>query len=166
MPTFLRLLQLIAIVVWVGGLVFFAFVLAPVAFHILPTVALAGSVVGASLRVLHLIAFACGGIFWLATAVLFRRAPMRVRGRYEMQLLLASVMLLATAYLQFNVLPTMETDRIHAGGDIDAVPPTHPARVHFETLHVRSERIEGVVLLLGLAVVLLMARENPDPATI
>jgi uncharacterized membrane protein len=31
-----RLLQLLAMVVWAGGLIFFAFVLAPTAFHTLP----------------------------------------------------------------------------------------------------------------------------------
>ncbi|SNT00394.1 protein of unknown function [Granulicella rosea] len=164
MQTILRFLQLIAMVVWVGGIVFFAFVLAPYAFHNLPTQHLAGVVVGGTLRILHLMGFVCGGLFWVATAILFTRAPMRVRGRYEMQLMLSAVMLLATAYLQANVLPAMDLDVSHAGGDINAVAATHPARVHFEKLHVRSERVEGVVLLFGIGVLLLMARENPDPA--
>lgn len=165
MQTLLRFLQLIAMVVWVGGLVFFAFVLAPYAFHNLPSPHLAGTVVGGTLRILHIMGFVCGGLFWAATAILFSRAPMRVRGRYEMQLILAAVMLLATAYLQVNVLPAMEVDRAHAGGDIDAVATTHPARVHFEKLHIRSERVEGTILFLGIGVLLLMARENPDPAS-
>ena len=162
MSTLLRFLQLIAMVVWVGGVIFFAFVLAPVAFGTLPTHQLAGSVVGGSLRILHVMGFVCGGVFWLATLVLFRRAPMRVRGRYEMELLLASVMLLLTAYLQVNVLPAMEIDRAHAGGDIESVAETHPARVHFNKFHAISEDVEGGVLLIGIGVLLLMARENHD----
>jgi hypothetical protein len=163
MPTLLRFVQLIAMAVWIGGLAFFAFVLAPVAFSTLPSTHLAGTVVGGTLRVLHVVGLVCGGLFWIATFVLFRHAPMRIRGRYEMQLLLVSVMLLATAYLQYNVLPTMELDRSRAGGDIDAVPATHPARVHFEKFHVLSERVEGAILFIGLGILLLMAREVPDP---
>jgi hypothetical protein len=55
----------------------------------------------------------------------------------------------------------MEQDRIQAGGAIETAPPANPARIHFEQLHKRSERVEGGVLLCGLVVVFLMARESP-----
>jgi hypothetical protein len=157
----LRLGQLIAMVAWVGGIIFFAFVLAPTAFNpdVLPTIALSGSIVGACLRGLDILGIACGGLFLAVTAILFARAPMRIRGRYEMEFLLAVVMVLATAYLQWNILPNMEVDRTRSGGDISKVTPDHPARVHFDKLHKRSERVEGFVLLCGLGVVFLMSRE-------
>ncbi len=147
-------------VVWVGGLIFFAFVLAPVAFHLLPSQHEAGIVVGGTLRVLHMMGFVCGAIFVLGTTVLFRQAAPAVKGRYEMQILLAAIMLAATAYLQANVLPAMEHDRVLAGGAIETAPPTSPAREHFERLHTRSERVEGTILFLGLGIVVLMARES------
>ena len=53
MAMFLRLIQLLAIVVWVGGIAFFAFVLAPTAFSVLPSAHEAGLIVGATLRPLH-----------------------------------------------------------------------------------------------------------------
>jgi small-conductance mechanosensitive channel len=155
----LRLLQLLAMVVWVGGLIFFAFILAPVAFHTLPTVREAGMVVGSSLRVFDVVCLACGAIFLFATALLFRDTPMRVRGRYELEFLLAAVMLIATAYIHFGILPPMEKDRSLAGGDINSVEVSNPVRVHFDKLHLRSERVEGAVLLIGLAVIFLMSRE-------
>lgn len=161
---FLRFVQLLTVVLWVGGLAFFAFVLAPTAFHVLPTPELAGAIVGSTLHTFHVIALTCGLLFLAATAVLFTRSPMRVKGRYEMELLLAAVMLVATIYLQWNILPTMEADRTRAGGDISAVPPDHPARLHFDRLHKRSERVEGAVFFLGLGVVFLMSREQA-PAT-
>jgi uncharacterized membrane protein len=160
MPTLLRLLQLLAMVVWVGGLVFFAFVLAPTAFATYPTAHEAGLIVGASLRVFDVVGLVCGALFLLATGVLFAQAPLRIRGRYEMQFLLAAVMLLATAYIHFNILPSMDRDRDRANGDITSVSADHPARIHFDKLHKRSERVEGAVLLLGLAIVVLMAREQ------
>lgn len=155
-----RLLQLLAMVVWVGGLIFFAFVLAPTAFRVMPSVHEAGLIVGASLKVFDLVELGAGAVFLAVTALLFRQAPMRIRGRYEMQFLLAGVMLLLTAYVHWNVEPLMEIDRARAGGDINSVALDNPARVHFDQLHKRSERAEGGVLLIGLAVVFLMSREQ------
>ena len=158
-----RLLQLLTLTIWVGGLVFFAFVLAPTAFHTLPSIREAGLVVGATLRVFDLVAVGCGAVFLPATAILFRRAPLRTRGRYEMEFLLAAVMLVATAYIHWKILPSMENDRRLAGGDITFVDASNPAHIHFDKLHARSERIEGGVLLLGLGVVFLLSREQAFP---
>jgi uncharacterized membrane protein len=155
-----RLLQLLSMVVWAGGLIFFAFVLAPTAFHTLPTIHLAGEVVGASLKVFNVIALVCGAIFLAVTGLMFRTAPMRTRGRYEMEFLLAGVMLLATAYLHWNVIPRMDADMAQAGGDTSKVEATNPAKIHFDKLHVMSERVEGGVLLLSLVVLFLMSREQ------
>ena len=159
MASVARLLQLLTLIIWVGGLIFFAFILAPTAFHTLPSVREAGLVVGAALRIFDLVAVACGVVFLAATAMLFRRAPLRIRGRYEMEFLLAALMLLATAYIHWNILPAMEADRRLAGGDITFVDASHPAHVHFDKLHARSERVEGGVLLVGLVVVFLVSRE-------
>jgi len=160
MPTLLRILRLLAIVVWVGGIVFFAFVLAPLAFHLLPSQHLAGIVVGGTLRVLDLIGIACGFLLCAATTMLWHKAPATQKLSYQAQVLLASIMLLATAYLHAGILPAMEVDRSAAGGDIEAAPATDPAKIHFERLHNRSEQVEGAVLFLGLGIVVLMALES------
>ena len=160
MQALLRFGQLLAMSVWVGGLAFFAFVLAPVAFHVLPSMHDAGLVVGGALRVFDLIAVVCGGVFLVATGALFSRAPFRIKGRYEMEFLLAAVMLVATAYVHWNMLPRMEQDRRLAGGDITLAAKDLPARLHFDKLHKLSERIEGGVLLLGLLTLVLMSREH------
>lgn len=160
MPTLIRIFRLLAIVVWVGGIVFFAFVLAPVAFSLLPSQHLAGTVVGGTLRVLDIIGLICGGIFWIGTAILFRQSEPGQKPRYGVQLLLASIMILATAYLQAGILPAMERDRVEAGGEIESAPASNPAKLHFESLHKRSESVESAVLLCGLGIVLLMARES------
>jgi uncharacterized membrane protein len=156
----LRFLQLLAMVVWAGGLIFFAFVLAPTAFHTLPSVHLAGAMVGAALKVFNLVALGCGAVFLAVTALMFRAAAMRIRGRYEMEFLLAGVMVLGTAYLHWNVIPAMDADMAQAGGDVDKVEPTNPAKIHFDKLHKRSEHTEELVLLLSLGVLFLMSREQ------
>ena len=61
--SFLRFLMLLSLVVWIGGLIFFAFVLAPTVFAVLPTRQLAGNVVNRSLGIMHWMAIACGLIF-------------------------------------------------------------------------------------------------------
>jgi uncharacterized membrane protein len=160
MSGFLRFLQLLSMTVWVGGLIFFAFVLAPTAFHVLPSFREAGLIVGASLKIFDWISLTCGAVFLVATALIFRAAPMRIRGRYELQLLVALVMFLGMGYLAWNIIPAMDNDQRLAGGDVNAVEPTNPARLHFEKLHVRSERTAGTVLILGLGVLFLMSRET------
>ncbi len=156
----LRLLQLLAMVVWAGGLIFFAFVLAPTAFHTLPSVHLAGAIVGASLKVFDVLAMACGAIFLAVTALMFRGAPNRTRGRYEMEFLLTGVMLVFTAYIHWNIIPTMDAETTRVGGDMSMAAADNPAKIHFDKLHVRSERVEGAVLLISLGVLFLMSREQ------
>jgi uncharacterized membrane protein len=160
MPGLLRFLQLLAMTVWVGGLAFFAFVLAPTAFGVLPSVHEAGLIVGASLKVFDKVEIGCGAVFLAVTAEMYRRATMRIKGRYEMAFLLAGVMLVLTAYLQWNVIPALDNDQRLAGGDVNAVEPTNPARLHFDKLHARSEHVAGGVLFIGLGVLFLMSREH------
>jgi hypothetical protein len=51
----------------------------------------------------------------------------------------------------------MERDRLSAaGGVVDNLAPEDPARVDFNRLHHRSTTVEGAVLLMGIAVVVLL----------
>jgi Domain of unknown function (DUF4149) len=165
MQTFLRALRLYAMVAWVGGLAFFAFVVAPVAFHSLASGHDAGLVVGGTLRVLHWIGLIGGGIFCLATGWLWLWAEVPARVGFARQLALTVVMLLVTAYSQFRILPAMEVDRALAGGEVETASLENPGRVDFERLHILSERLEGFVLLCGLGVVFVLSRESQWPET-
>src|SRR5271170_2475250 len=165
MQTFLRALRLYAMVAWVGGLAFFAFVVAPVAFHVLPSAHEAGLVVGGTLRVLHWIGLISGMIFCLATSWLWLWAEVPARVSFVIQLTLTLVMLGVTAYSQFSILPAMEVDRALAGGDVEASPATNVGHVDFDRLHVLSERLEGLVLFCGLGVVFFLSRESQWPET-
>ena len=160
MQTVLRALRLFAMVAWVGGLIFFAFVVAPVAFHSLPSTHEAGIVVGGTLRVLHWIGLIGGALFYVATAILWLRAEVSARVGFAIQLTLTGIMLAATAYSQFRILPAMDRDRDLAGGVVETAPAENAGRVDFERLHVLSERLEGAVLLCGLGVVFLLSRES------
>jgi Domain of unknown function (DUF4149) len=165
MQTVLRALRLYAMVAWVGGLVFFAFVVAPVAFHSLTSAHEAGLVVGGTLRVLHLIGLVGGGVFCAATSLLWFRAEVPARVSFAIQLALAAVMLGVTAFSQFQILPAMERDRMVAGGEVEEASLENAGRVDFERLHGLSERLEGLVLLCGLGVVFFLSRESQWPET-
>jgi len=153
----LRAFRLLSLSVWLGSLVFFAFVLAPVAFSPMVTdqvhnLVVSGSIVGAALRALHWIGLACGVIFAVCVLQLRRRWM-------GVQLGVVAAMLALTALSQFWIIPRMDRDRVQAGGDIDAASIDSPARQDFERLHPLSEKVEGGVLLGGLALVFFMASE-------
>lgn len=168
MKTLLRSLILLALVIWVGGLLFFGAVVAPVAFETLmpmlpdPAVGLqvAGTMVRDSLTRLHDIGLFCGAILLLLCIV--ERVIRSTRRSIGPPLLLIAVMLGLTAYSQFSVIPRMESLRIKAGAAMADPMSTNPARVDFNRFHNLSTSLEGIVLLSGLGLIVLYAR--PEPA--
>src|SRR5271165_2246210 len=64
-----RYLMLLSLVVWVGGLIFFSFVLAPTVFAVLPTRQLAGSVVSRSLSIMHWMGITCAVVFAVTSMI-------------------------------------------------------------------------------------------------
>jgi hypothetical protein len=165
MQTLLRALRLLVMVAWVGGLILFAFVVAPTAFNSLANAHEAGIVVGGTLRALHWIGLVGGLAFCLATAWLWLWAEVPARVGFAIQFALTVVMLAVTAYSQFSILPAMEADRALAGGVVEAAAMDNPGRVDFRRLHVLSERLEGFVLFCGLGVVFVLSRESQWPET-
>ena len=148
--SFLRFLMLLSLVVWVGGLIFLAFVEAPTAFSpgLLPTRHMAGSIVGRSLDLLHYMAIIVGIVFLIASMLYSRAATGNARPLAARHLLIV-LMLLLTLISQFAISPKMHAIRAEVGV-IDNVPPDDPLRREFNRLHVWSEKFEEAVLLLGL----------------
>ncbi len=149
----LRYLMFLSLVLWIGGLIFFAFVLAPTAFQVLPNTHLAGNVVGRALGKLHWIAI-ISGIVFLITSLLYSRLTGGTAHLFAMRHVLIIVMLGLTLLSQFWIIPKMDTLRASVG-DFAQVPLTNPARVQFDMLHIWSTRVEGAVLILGLVVIYL-----------
>jgi uncharacterized membrane protein len=153
--SFLRFLMLLFLVVWIGGLVFFAFVLAPTAFQVLPNTHLAGNVVGRALAKLHWLAI-FSGIVFLISSLLYNRVTQGSPHVFAARHVLIVVMLALTLFSQYWIIPHMDTLRATVS-DFAAVPLNDPARVQFDTLHAWSTRVEGAVLVLGLVAVYLTA---------
>jgi len=143
----------LALGLWLGALVFFGAVLAPIAFSQLPPlfatpaagIHAAGMIVGDSLVRLHWIGLFCGLIFLVVSVV--------ARAHYRTiipQAVLVLVMMLLTAYSQFSIIPRMDTARESVGGNVEAVAANNPGRQIFDRLHQRSVHVEGLVLLCGV----------------
>jgi uncharacterized membrane protein len=157
--SFLRFLMLLSLVCWIGGLIFFAFVLAPTAFtipEVLPNTHLAGNVVGRALGKLHWIALFSGLVF-LASSLLYSRVTDGTAHVFAARHVLLCLMLALTLISQFGIIPRMDTLRASLG-EVSAAPIDSPERIQFDALHVWSTRVEGAVLLLGLVVVYLTAQ--------
>jgi hypothetical protein len=150
--TLFHALVYLALGVWLGALIFFGAVLAPIAFSQLPSlfgeqgIHAAGLVVGGSLVRLHWMGMLCGVIV-LVVMLLARQHYRSILP----QSVLVVLMLLLTAYSQFSIIPRMDTARASIGGNVDAVAANNPGRQIFDRLHQTSTRVEGLVLLFGIA---------------
>ena len=156
MKTLLRTLLYFALIVWLGAEIYFPVVAAITFGTLQPDTHAAGTIVGHLLRILH----GMGLVSGMVALVLLALAP--AWHVYKPRAVLAPMglivlMMLFTAYSQFVIIPSMERDRIAAGGAIDAVPTSNPNRIHFNKLHNRSEHVEEIILLFGLATVTLVA---------
>ena len=148
--SFLRFVMLLSLVVWLGGLIFLAFVEAPTAFPpgLLPTRHMAGSIVGRSLDLLHYMAIVSGIAFLVASMMYGRMAAGTAKPLAARHLLIV-LMLLLTVISQFAISPKMHALRAEVGV-IDDVPLDNPLRHEFDRLHIWSEKFEEAILLLGL----------------
>jgi uncharacterized membrane protein len=155
--SWLRTLMLLALVVWVGGIVFFAFVEAPTAFHVLPNTELAGNVVGPSLTKLHWIGIVCGLVFLLSSVGYnnLKHAQSRLFSSVHVFIFL---MLVLTCVSQFAITPRMHALRAEMKNAVTGA--NDPRAAEFDRLHHWSERLEGGVLLCGLVTVILTGRRN------
>jgi hypothetical protein len=151
--------MLLSLVVWVGGVIFLAFVEAPTAFRLglLPSRHLAGSVVGGSLNILHWMGLISGMVF-LLSSLAYNQIARGTADAFALRHILIVLMLLLTAYSQFRITPRMVALRT-SFVEIDKIPLDDPGRVEFDRLHNWSEKLEGGVLLMGLVVVYLTARQ-------
>jgi len=153
--SFLRFLMLLSLVVWIGGIIFFA-IMAPTAFHVLPTRLLAGTLVGNLLTKLHWIAIVSSVVYLLSSLAYSRLADGEAH-LFALRHLLICAMLALTLVSQFWITPRMLTLRAQVANFDAASTLNDSARAQFDALHVWSTRLEITVLLLGLMVVYMTA---------
>jgi hypothetical protein len=154
LSTILRTVEFLCLSLWVGGIVFLSFVVAPGAFSTLPGRDVAGTMVNYALGRLHVIGLVCGVVFLLARLLRLRG----IAGFVAPVLLPVILMIALTAVSQFVVSPRMARLRTEMGS-IEKTLPQNPLHVQFDRLHRRSVALEMCVLLAGIAGLYLLTRE-------
>ena len=144
--------MLLALIVWIGGIIFFAFVLAPTLFHVLPTTKLAGDVVNATLGKLHWIGLVSGVVFLVCSLLYNWQKHVQLKP-FAWSHALVALMLVFTVVSQFGITPRMRELR-----SSPSIMESPDGRNEFDRLHAWSTRLEGGVLLLGIGMVGLTAR--------
>ncbi len=152
----LRFLMLLSLVVWLGGLIFFAAVVAPTVFKVLPTHELAGTVVTRALASLHWMGLVSGVVFAVCS-MMYANATHGSPEPLAPRHILVYLMLALTVASQFGISPKMHALRT-AMVKVDDVPQDDPRRVEFNRLHAWSTRLEGGVFFAGLVLLFLTAR--------
>jgi uncharacterized membrane protein len=150
MYTVARWFYLMALIVWVGEVVFFSFVVAPSLFGVFSKVD-AGRAVGAILPTYYRLGYGCGVVLLVMGAILTATAT--ERAWWSVSTGLAAVMLAATLYAGVVIQPRAAALRpqIH--------DPSAPAAVkeEFDRLHRIAVQLNGAVLLAGIAVSIITA---------
>lgn len=150
MQAVIKWLYLIALIVWLGEIVFFSFVVAPAMFRTFPT-ADAGRAVGAVFPLYYRLGYVCGGALVLTS--LFLLGGSIARGWWSVNALLAAIMLAATLYAGVVVQPRAAELRLQIHDT--AAPPA--VKEEFDRLHRLAVQLNGAVLLCGIVVSIITA---------
>jgi hypothetical protein len=162
MTTIARFLKVFALGTWLGGMIFFDFFVAVALFTTLKNMDQAGTIVGLLLWRLHILGIIAAIIF-LAFAALESKSW---RGWVKPASILVGLMLLLTLVAQIWIGPAMDNLRLQMGS-YASTPADNPLRMQFDHLHVISVRLEGLVLFVGIAALILTvaAFKKPQSST-
>lgn len=153
----LRYAALLALTVWVGGLVALGSIAAPATFDVTAQrgVAdgrvLAGAIFGEILRRFHRTSYMCAAVLLLS--LITRRILGPRPHRLGIRVLLASIMLAATLYSGTVVSRRIETLQQQRGAAPSSLAADDPRRVEFGRLHAFSTSLQLIPLLGGLTLI-------------
>ena len=147
---FLKFLMLLALSLWLGGIIFFTAVEAPIILHYVHDRTLGGEIINQSLAELHWLGIVCGLVFLLASLI---RAYLVTTCTKLLTLphFLAIVMLASTAISQHFILPAI--------AQLRAAQSDPAAEARFQHLHNWSVGLESAVLFLGFLLLYSQARD-------
>jgi putative copper export protein len=149
-----RILRLLALAVWLGGIVFFGAVVAPGAAHIFGTTKDFADFIGHSILMLHAIGLWCGIALFISIRLLYTRSY-----RPAAQASLVLLMIVLTFVSNKMIVLPMEHDRALAGGNISILLSGSPLREDFDARHAWSTRVESVILFAGIGLAVLIGFE-------
>jgi hypothetical protein len=144
---------------WLGAALLVAAVVAPAAFEVLPSRALAGALVGRVLPVIFYAGIVAGG----ATAALEIWA--NTGGPHRGRIILGVVTAVSCALAQFLVAPRIAAIRDAVSGPIDALAADDSRRIAFGRLHAYSVGWLALAMVAALAVLVLAIRSQAAPGS-
>ena len=149
-----RVVRLLAFAIWMGALIFFGAVVAPTAARVFGTTEQFATFIGHTLLFAHSIGLWCGVAMMVSLRLLGNRAY-----RMPVQAALVLLMIVLTFVSNRAIILPMEHDRALAGGNISILLPGSPLREDFDARHAWSTRVEGVIILAGLGLAVLIGME-------
>jgi hypothetical protein len=159
----LRLVYVLALAVWLGGMTMLGAVVAPTIFQTLQAAdpgsgrALAGLAFAAILTRFHFVAYGCG-ILLLVTLIAMALLGPRPK-HVAIRCAIVVGMLLVSAYSGVVVLGEIDAIQREVGTLPSRLPEGDPRRVRFDALHQLSTRLMMVDLIGALALLYWEARE-------
>lgn len=160
----LRYAYVLALVVWLGGMVVLGAIVAPATFQVLQTSApengrlLAGELFGSILARFHYLAYAAGGTLLMTLGVMAVLGP-RPRA-FALRVALVTAMLLVAVYSGVFVLGTIDALQLEAGGLPSRLPAGDARRIRFDELHQLSTRLMLTNVIGALALLYWEARDE------
>lgn len=156
----IRILEVWALAAWVGSLVGFAFVFAPVAFgHLSGDLDTFASLIGDTLSAVTWLGYACGGIAIVISLI----AATVSRSRWAMvRAACIAAMLGLTAFSQNTIVPAMVQTQSSFHTPFNAIAKDDPRRVRYDALHRESSDVYGAVLILGFSALALCLSSRAD----
>jgi uncharacterized membrane protein len=151
----LRYLYVVALVLWVGGLITAGALVAPSVFGVLQAWnetqgrELAGQVFGEVLLRLTWLSYAMAGIMFI-TLTLHRLLGARPV-KYGIRVGIMGLMLVLMMYIGFYLLPGVDAIQAQVQGPVSSLPAADPLRVEFDRLHGLSNILFSITAIGGLA---------------
>jgi uncharacterized membrane protein len=159
----LRLVYVLALAVWLGGMAILGAIVAPTIFQTLPSAdaesgrALAGLAFGAILTRFHYVAYGCG-VLLLVTLIVIALLGPRPK-HFAIRCGIVTGMLLVAAYSGVIVLGEIDAIQREVGTLPSRLPERDPRRLRFNELHQLSTRLMMLNLIGALALLYWEARE-------
>jgi hypothetical protein len=155
----LRSIRVALVGLWLGGMASFSWIVAPVAFTVLPNPALAGNIVSRHLVITEWIGIVLGTILLALLWLEARKESGRQGGRVEAGLLLSMVGAMAVS--RAWVSRTLHQIRLEFGERLQTLPPDDPTRQTFDLLHQVSVGLMGWTMLAAVLLLVWLIR-NPS----
>jgi uncharacterized membrane protein len=160
----LRYVYVLALVIWLGGMVALGALVAPTTFEVLQTRepasgrALAGEVFGQTIARFHYVEYGAGALLVVALVTMRLLGPRPAA--FGARTLIAAGMLATALYSGLVVLRRIDAIQQDVGGLASRLPASDPRRLRFDELHQLSTRLMLATMAGALVLLYWEAREK------